>query len=170
MLRLCYAKKNRYFRRLNLSEAKFRGIIRSLALDFPASKIAELSDVSRPTINKLLLKKLRVRIAQVYDASSPFSGEIEVDESYFGARRVRGKKGRGAGGKTIVFGILEWQGKVYTEIVPDASKKQRQAAIRGQAALEASSTRTAGEAPMGWWTWGTKSISECILARMNLPR
>jgi len=22
---------------------------------------------------------------------------------------------------------------------------------------------------MGWWTWGTKSISECILARMNLP-
>jgi len=25
----------------------------------------------------------------------------------FGARRVRGKKGRGAGGKTIVLGILE---------------------------------------------------------------
>jgi len=22
---------------------------------------------------------------------------------------------------------------------------------------------------MGWWIWGTKSISECILARMNLP-
>ena len=22
---------------------------------------------------------------------------------------------------------------------------------------------------MGWWTWGTKSISECILARINLP-
>jgi len=33
------------------------------------------------------------------------------------------KKGRGAGGKTIVFGRLEQQGKVYTEIVPDASKK-----------------------------------------------
>jgi len=46
--------KNRYFRRSCLSEAKFRVIIRSLALDFPASKIAELSDVSRPTINKLL--------------------------------------------------------------------------------------------------------------------
>ena len=159
--------KNRYFRRSHLSEAKFRVIIRSFALDLPVSKIAELSDVSRPTINKLLLK-LRIRVAQVYDASSPFSGEVEVDESYF-ARRVRGKKGRGAGGKPIVFGILERQGKVYTEIAPDSSKKQRQAAIRGQAALEASSARTAGEAIMGWWTWGTKSISECIMARINLP-
>jgi len=34
-----------------------------------------------------------------------------------------GEKGRGAGGKTIVFGILERQGKVYTEIVSDAAKK-----------------------------------------------
>ncbi|WP_141699111.1 IS1595 family transposase, partial [Candidatus Thiosymbion oneisti] len=102
--------------------------------DLPASKIAELSDVSRPTINQLLMK-LRLRIAQVCDASSPLSGEVEVDESYFGARRVRGKKGRGAGGKTIVFGILERQGKVYTEIVPDASKKQLQAAIRGKVTL-----------------------------------
>ena len=123
MLRLCYAGKNRYFRRSHLSESKFRVIIRSFALDLPASKIAELSGVSRPTINQLLLK-LRIGVAQVCDASSPISGEVEVDESYFGARRVRGKKGRGAGGKTIVFGILERQGKVYTEIVPAAAKKE----------------------------------------------
>jgi len=122
--------KNRYFRRSHLSEAKFRALIRYFAHDLPARKIAKLRAVSRPTSNKLLLK-LRIRVAQVCDASSPFSGEVEVDESCFSARRVRGKKGRGAGGKTIVFGILERQGKVYTEIVPDASKKQRQAAIRG---------------------------------------
>jgi len=46
------------------------------------------------------------------------------------------KKGRGAGGKTIVFGRLERQGKVYTEIVPDASKKPLQAVIRGPVALD----------------------------------
>ena len=56
--------------------------------------------------------KLRIGIAQVCNASSPLSGEVEFGESYFGARRVRGKKGRGAGGKTIVFGILERHGKV----------------------------------------------------------
>ncbi len=50
------------------------------------------------------------------------ASQIEVDESYFGARRVRGKRGRGAGGKTIVFGIYKRNGKVYTEIVPNAAK------------------------------------------------
>ena len=159
--------RNRYFRRSHLREAKFRALIRYFVHDFPAWKIAELSDISRPTINQLFMK-LRIRIAQVCNASSPLSGEGEVDESYFDARRVRGKKGRGAGGKPIVFGILERHGKV-SEIVPDASRKQLQSAIWGQAALEASSTRTAGEATIGWWTWGTKSISECILAKMNLP-
>jgi len=39
-----------------------------------------LSDVNRLTINQLLLFK-RTRIAQLCDASSPFSGEVEVDES-----------------------------------------------------------------------------------------
>jgi len=48
------------------------------------------SDVSHPTINQLLFK-LRTRIAQLCDASSPLSGEVEADKSYFGGRRVRGK-------------------------------------------------------------------------------
>jgi hypothetical protein len=39
--------------------------------------------------------------------SAPLVGQIEVDESYFGARRVRGKRGCGALGKTIVFGLLK---------------------------------------------------------------
>jgi transposase-like protein len=47
-------------------------------------------------------------------------GEIECDESYFGPRRVKGKRGRGAGGKTIVFGLFKRNGKVYTHIVPNA--------------------------------------------------
>jgi transposase-like protein len=57
---------------------------------------------------------------------------VEVDESYFGPRRVRGKRGRGAGGKTIVFGIFKRNGQVYTEIVPDAKKRSLQAIIRGR--------------------------------------
>ena len=45
-------------------------------------------------------------------------GEIEADESYFGGKR-KGKRGRGAGHKTIVFGILERGGKVSVTIVKD---------------------------------------------------
>jgi transposase len=36
---------------------------------------------------------------------STFSGEIEVDESYFGGHR-KGKRGRGPASKVPVFGIL----------------------------------------------------------------
>ena len=34
-------------------------------------------------------------------------GEFELDESYVGARRIRDKRGRGAAGKTSIFGLFE---------------------------------------------------------------
>ena len=49
-------------------------------------------------------------------------GSIEVDESYFGGTR-KGKRGRGAAGKVAVFGILRRGGKVYTQIIADASAR-----------------------------------------------
>ena len=49
-----------------------------------------------------------------------------------GARRVKGRRGRGAYGKTVVFGIFARQGHVYTEIVPDCSKPTLQGIIRGR--------------------------------------
>jgi len=45
-------------------------------------------------------------------------GEVEADENYFGGRR-RDKRGRGAGGKIPVFGIIEREGWVKVEVVPD---------------------------------------------------
>ena len=47
-----------------------------------------------------------------------------MDESYFGAKRVRGKKGRGAAGKTPVFGLLKRDGRVYVEVVKNCTKEQ----------------------------------------------
>ena len=55
-----------------------------------------------------------------------------MDESYFGPRRVKGKRGRGASRKTIVFGIFKRNGKVYTEIVPNATTRTLQAIVRGK--------------------------------------
>ena len=84
--------KTRYFRRSHISDARFRAIIRYFAHDLSASKIAELSGVSRAAINHLFMK-LRIRIAQVWNASSALSGEVEIDKFYFCARHVRGKSG-----------------------------------------------------------------------------
>ena len=75
---------------------------------------------------------IRKRIAELCEQVSPFQGEIEVDESYFGAKRVKGKRGRGAHKKTPVFGILQRNSNVYTEIVPDCARKTLQAIIRGK--------------------------------------
>lgn len=47
-------------------------------------------------------------------------GEIELDEAYFGGRR-KGKRGRGAAGKSVVFGLLEREGRVYTKVVESVS-------------------------------------------------
>ena len=99
-------------------------------MDFTATDTAEMIGVSVRSVNNIYLK-LRARLAESCELASPLQGAVEVDESYFGARRVRGKRGRGAYGKTIVFGVLKREGKVYTEIVPDCSKPTLQGIIRG---------------------------------------
>ena len=60
-------------------------------------------------------------------------GEIECGESYFGPRRVKGKRGRGAGNKTIVFGLFKRKGKVYTHIVPNTKAETLLPLIRNRA-------------------------------------
>jgi transposase-like protein len=126
---------NRYYRRSRISEKKFREIIKYFALDLTANRTANLTGLTHKTVNQIYLK-IRHRLAQDCLRQSPFSGEVEVDESYFGARRVKGKRGRGAGGKTIVFGIYKRNGKVFTEIVPNVQRKTLQAIIRGRVSVE----------------------------------
>ncbi len=125
--------KNRYYFRSRIREAKFRQLIRCFALDFTATSTAHLTDISIRSVNAIYLK-VRQRIAQCCELESPLQGAVEVDESYFGAQRVRGKRGRGAYSKTIVSGVLKRQGKVYAKIVPDCSRATLQAIIRGHVA------------------------------------
>jgi transposase len=102
--------KDRYYRRSRISEAKFRQLIRYFAMDFTATDTAQLTDISHRSVNTIYLKLCR-QITAVCEQQSPLQGAVEVDESYFGARRVRGKRSRGAYGKTIVFGLLKRDGR-----------------------------------------------------------
>jgi len=117
--------------RARISRKKFRQILLYFSLDLTASQITLLTDLNRNTVNRYLTL-IRQRIALYCENESPFSGEIEMDESYFGARRIRGKRGRGADGKTIVFGIYKRNGKVYTEVVPNCTRKTLYAIIKGK--------------------------------------
>lgn len=94
-------RRNRYYARSRISERKFRQLLRYFAMDFSATDVAELTGIRRKAVTVIFLK-IRQRIAEECERVSPFSGEVEVDECSFGARRVRGKRGRGTSGKTSV--------------------------------------------------------------------
>ena len=113
--------KNKYAKRSRISEAKVRQIVKLFAVDLNALQIAEIAGVNRNTANRYLAA-FRERIARFCEAESPVQGEVEVDESYFGARRVKGVRGRGAKGKTIVFGLFKREGRVCTEIIGVANR------------------------------------------------
>ena len=125
------AMKNKYAKRARISEAKIREIVRYVAADLTALQAAALSGLNRNTVNRLY-RGVRERMLLACEAQRRLFGVVEVDERFFGARRVKGRRGRGAYGKTVVFGIFERQGHVYTEIVPDCSKPTLQGIIRGR--------------------------------------
>ena len=56
------------------------------------------------------------------DGDPPLGGHVEADETYIGGRRSGGKRGRGAPGKTIVFGMVERGGDMMTRVVPNVRK------------------------------------------------
>ena len=107
---------NKHIKNAKISEAKFRIILRLFCLDMEAKKVAEFVNLNCITVNRIF-DKIRVRISEICESESPFkNGEIELDENYFGARRVRRIRGRGAKGKIPVFGMLKRGDKVYTQI------------------------------------------------------
>ena len=108
-------------RKSRLSRVKQNRLIEHFVAGTTARCASELVGVNRNT-GAYYFNRLRVIIRGHLEeeAREFFGGEIEVDESYFGGRR-KGKRGRGAGGKTPVFGLLKRGGKVYTKIIPDAA-------------------------------------------------
>jgi transposase-like protein len=135
-------RKNKYIKVAHISERKFREITKCFAMDFTAHNTAEITNISRNTINKYY-NKIRERIVLLSRDTGKIGGEIELDESYFGAKRVRGKRGRGAAGKTPVFGVLKRDGNVYVEIVRNCSRESLMPIIHGKI-LEGSTIYTDG--------------------------
>lgn len=67
-----------------------------------------------------MAKQIRMLMGQNPD---PLDGNeiIEADEAYIGGVR-KGKRGRGAAGKTPVFGVVERQGEIKTQVVKDVKQ------------------------------------------------
>jgi len=123
--------KNRYAKRSKISEAKFRQLLRYFTEDFDSTQTSKLTSISRRTISDIY-KKLRLRIYELTLFEEKFSGEVEIDESYFGPRRIRSKRGRGAKGKIPVVGLLKRNGKVYTSVIKNCERETLIPIIKGK--------------------------------------
>ncbi|MBI1999022.1 MAG: IS1595 family transposase [Parcubacteria group bacterium] len=123
-------------RQAKIHYRKITKLIECFCLDIDATRTTALVHVNRKTTNRyFMLFRLAIYWHQVKEKNKVI-GEAECDESYFGAKRKRGfrgklKRGRGTQ-KQPVFGVFERDGRVFTEIVPDCKKKTLQALILGK--------------------------------------
>ena len=94
-----------------------RKLLEYFVLEVTARSAADLLGI-HPNSAALFYRKIRQIISWRLDleTNETLDGPVELDESYFGGKR-KGKRGRGAAGKVVVFGILKRQGKVYTVVV-----------------------------------------------------
>ena len=112
--------KSTKFSEIKISASRWLILIKLFELSVSARKASVEMNMSYKTTLKafdILRKAIAEELSKCDDI---LKGEIELDESYFGGKR-KGKRGRGAAGKTIVFGILERGGKVSVETVKNVT-------------------------------------------------
>ena len=92
-----------------LSKNTQRKLLEYFVLEVTARSAADLLDI-QPNSAALFYRKIRTIIAYhlELEADEVFEGHVELDESYFGGAR-KGKRGRGAAGKTAVLCLwFDW--------------------------------------------------------------
>jgi transposase len=110
----------RWLGKLKISAIDWLWIIKLFELELSTRKIAKQVSISYPTVLKAVDLIRRSIVTESKGDRNLIEGEVEMDEAYFGGKR-KGKRGRGAGHKIPVFGILERQGIVQVEVLPNVS-------------------------------------------------
>lgn len=112
---------------IQVSKQKFNLIIKCFSADTTSIACANISNANRKTTDRYynFFRKLIIEDdefeRQKFQVDK--NEKAEIDESYFGARRVRGKRGRGASGKIAVVGILKRKNHVFLKPVSNCSKE-----------------------------------------------
>ena len=127
-------RKTLYRKKSRIWNAKTREILKYFSMDITATKCSELTGLNRKTINDWYhyIREIIFFECEKERQKKLWWWVYELDESYFWPKRIRWKRGRWAWWKTIVFGLLKRDGKVYTEIIPDAKAKSILPIIRGK--------------------------------------
>ena len=100
-------------------------------LEISARKTAKELELDYQTVQSRFMQFRKCIADYCNTEAKKLNGKIEIDESYFGGKR-KGQRGRGAKNKTIVFGILERKGKIYTKIVENVSAETLMSEIKNK--------------------------------------
>lgn len=147
-------------RRSRLPARVQRRLLEHFVAGTPARVAAELAGVHRNSA-ALYYRKLREVILARTREAQPFGGEVEVDESYFGARKRKGPPGRGAAGKVPVFGLLKRGGRVHAVMIAN---------VRGATLLPIIRQRVRPDAVVysdGYSSYGALDVSEFRHVRID---
>ena len=100
----------------SLTHGQWLRLVKLFELEVSTRKAATQLGLTYKTVYKAIATLRLAILSHAPDGGQFLSGEIELDEAYFGGRR-KGKRGRGAAGKVPVFGILERDGQVSVSVV-----------------------------------------------------
>jgi transposase len=91
--------------RRRISRQKYTIIFNSFVADITTLTASEIAGVNRKTADRYynFFRRVIYEQAHAERRQCNVKNGIELDESYFGPRKVRGKQGRGAGRKIIVI-------------------------------------------------------------------
>lgn len=113
-------------KRRRITKQKYVTILRSFVTDISAVSASNIAGVNRKTADRYynIFREIIFVDAVKERKEMKLGNGIEIDESYFGPRRVRGKRGRGAGSKIVVLGLLKRKSRIYTHVIKKAEKKE----------------------------------------------
>ena len=160
---------NRYYKSAKISAAKFRYLLRLFALDLTASDTARLTGLSVRSVNTIYLR-LRRRLQAECRVPVELAGAVELDECYFGPRRVRGKRGREQGAKPWSLACSNGAVRCTRKLSQTVRKRPCRPLFGVKWTFRRWSIPMAGAATMGWWTWAMTATSGSITAKMSSSR
>jgi len=134
--------QNKYIKNSRILERSFREILRYFSEYFDATQTSRLTG---------MVEKQSIFFSTKYGSESTifvvrnrYSQEkLKLTKVTSGQKRIRGKRGRGAKGKIPVFGLLKRNDKVFTQVIPNCSRKELTPIIHGKV-LEGSTVYTEG--------------------------
>jgi transposase len=122
-------------RNSKISNYEVKKVLKLFSIDLTATQASKVLWINRNTINRfygLFREVVYEHQLQLFEKLK-LMWQVEVDESYFGSKRVRWFKGKLKRWrwtrKQPVFGILKRDGRVYTEIIPNCTAKTLEAII-----------------------------------------